>query len=297
MRPGGPGTEWQSAPGVNLRVKETHASVNDPLGSEFWLIRPDGVVYAVEQVPFPSPITDLTNTWHVTRVFDRNDNTLSFDYTEITEDLDPGALPPLLNLRLESIRHDRGNEEVTHHDYDGPTRNLTRITTLPCAGCADERTFDFTVTPDGRLTEVTANTHSGDASERVTTRYSYYHEDDLLAPYKPLRTLVDGRGATTTFVYDEAGERPVLTRINDRALNDWTLDYSPVASEAEPRETTLTTPRAAVTRYDVTGRQRVSETDARIAGHNIERIETPARSSSRALPSAWSTPTCGRRTG
>ena len=286
IRKGAPGTRWESPPGVGLRVKED--VIQEPLGPRtvaYHLIRPDGVRYVVRQ---PSVIGLTTvDTWHVTKIVDRFGSELSIGY----EKAQTGTLP-LTELRVKTITDNRRTDPVVELTYS-TTGQIESITSLPDSS-EHHRTVTFAYS-EGRLASATENTQAPAEDQRVTVfSYAPHTRQGLLGPEQVwlLDELRDGMGKRTAFRYDDAVATGAyrLLRLCDRRDNatgaacsePWRFVYGPIDPNTGDHRTNVFAPVAIAadgstiesrTAYDIGGRARISDSDRRITGGNIERIE------------------------
>ena len=283
IRKGAPGTRWESPPGVNLRVKE-NLDPSDPtetMVSSYDIIRPDGVVYHVEQVP---TLGGLSGTWHVSTISDRHGNQLKLNYTEL-QDIPQLSLS---KLRVTSIDNNRAaaNPVVTL-DYS-TTGTLQSIVSLE--GSADERVVEFGYA-NNRLSDVTESAQAPVADQRVT-RFAYEdHERNAVDPTDDvflLRSIDDAivesgdtHGNRTRFEYDDgaATGHNRLVRICDRddmedgnCSDPWRVVYGGADPNTGERTTTYTSPEDDSVDYLISGHGPVSQDDPRITGGNILQI-------------------------
>jgi RHS repeat-associated protein len=282
IRSGGPGSRWQSPPGVSLRVRENLVeSPTGPKADSYDLIRPDGVVYHVERVP---DLVGVTETWHVSSIFDRHGNEMTLGYTEYQD------IPALSisRVRVSSITHNRADSNPVVELTYSTTGRLQKIASLP--GTPDKREVTYGYTDD-RLTDIAENAELATADQRVTKFGYELYERNATDPLDDVKLLArvddavvdagDTHGNRTRLVYDDgsaAGENR-LTNVCDR--NDfedascdqpWQIVYGNPDPNTGERTTQFRTPLSASTSYLLSGRARVSDTDPRITGANILRI-------------------------
>jgi RHS repeat-associated protein len=277
IRPGEPGTRWDSPPGVSLRVVENLDPTVPTTAASYELVRPDGVTYHVTKI---APLEGgLSDTWHVSAIRDRNGNELSIRY----RDLSKLSLPSISKIRAAEIHHNRAaSNPVVTFDYDSASGSLKSINALP--GTTDARTIAFSIGPDGYLNHVLE--HPDTASAR-TTLFGYTpYERNALDPLDDVRLLTsvtDGRGHRTELRHDDGsatGENR-LTKVCDR--NDtatgaecetpWRIEYGDPDPSTRRQETRFFTPLGAETIYTISARDRVSESDPRLQGGNVLRID------------------------
>ncbi len=290
-RPGDRGSRWGSPPGVDLWVRENLASGEV---QSYDLIRPDGVAYRVKRVPLgPSSVSD---SWHVSEVFDRNGNRLLLsyrDYGSPTDKSGPGILP---KIRVERIARlaagDAETDEVVVFEYDAG--QLLAMQATPGDDALNRRRIELGY-EGGYLTTVTENTEAPAGDERVSLfKYGTY-EKDLVNPLDDVRLLEsvqDGGGARTHFVYDDGsttGSNRIvgicdrLDHSSDQPCdNPTTVDYGTKDPNTGVHATVVTVPVKAGTEstpaadtpttYRISGRSEVGNGDRRIAGGNVTRI-------------------------
>ncbi|PLS76440.1 MAG: hypothetical protein CYG61_02075 [Actinobacteria bacterium] len=262
VRQGGPGSRWDSPPGVSLRVfEETDAA---GVVTAYRLVRPDGVTYRAQNLKGDLGLP--TTTWRVTAVTDRNVNQLSYEYEAV-------AVGTATKARLVRIKHSRtGDAVVVRFSYNADGL-LDAVTSLPGYSAPDpalgttrswERRTMLAYT-SGRLTSVTEAADATAAAGKRTTGFAYDPTTGLLSG------VTDARGNTTSLAYtlDSGAQR--LTMLTDRRAKPWRYAYGP-SDAAGARTTTATSPVGAKTTYDITGRGPLSESDRRVAGGNIAKI-------------------------
>ncbi len=263
VRTGPLGRRWDSPPGVSLRLREVTGTGG--VVTAYELIRPDGVVYRVENLQGPLGLP--TATWLVKTVTDRNGNRLTYEYTTVT-------VGGVAKARLSTITHNRTpNQAAVALAWTGPGNRLSSITALPGAASLDpatntsrswQRLTNFTYT-SGRLTDVVQN-ETKTADEGLRTFGFRYDANGMLDQ------LTDPRGNPSGLGYTlDAGVRR-LTSITDRRTKVWGYVYNALDPTTGERATTATSPVGAVTTYRTTGRGAVSANDARVAGGNIVSI-------------------------
>lgn len=261
VRRGGPGSRWDSPPGVSLKVREDYGGGTPtvvPLAYEF--IRPDGVIYRAENVKttFGLPYT----TWRVVRVSDRRGNALTYGYTNLSG-----------TLRLSSVTSNRASVgTVATLTHDATSKLLTRITLLPGVSETEPatgttrswtRTIDFGYS-SGRLSSVTENSHTTAANGMRTTSLGYDTSGRL-------STVTDPRGKATTITHVNAADGARVQSVRDRRLKTWTYAFGTPDVNGE-QATTITSPLSNTTTYRTSARAAIDAQDRRIAGGNIIRI-------------------------
>lgn len=300
-RPGGPGTRWDAPPGVDLRVREN--LVNGEVQS-YDLVRPDGVVYRVEKVPArlaladPPTQTALTQSWHVSKVIDRNGNKLVLSYADFSSTTDPTGPSILPKIRVERIVRETAGDPAldTTVTFSYTAGRLTSMQAEPGLRTADIRRSNFAYDASGYLTSVTENAEAPLGDERYSVFAYKTYQRDALNPLDDVRLLdyvQDGLGKRTHFVFDDGLTTGVnrLVSVCDRrdeadggdvCGHPTTIAYGGADSNTGARDVTVTVPvglatqsqpaRDAVTTYRVSGRAAVGNGDRRIAGGNILRI-------------------------
>lgn len=253
------GSRWESPPGVSLRVREV---VSSGLVTAYELIRPDGVIYRAENR------NNTGNTWRIVSITDRNGNALSYRY---------GQFGTPAKTRLTEVYHNRHDKPLATFSWT-TSGHLTRIMTLKDLSAADPatgtsrswaRTIDFNVdAATRRLTWFAENTHgtpTGGFGASRTTNLGY-HADGRL------HTIGDGRNDTTRLAYTAPGDGTETVVVTDREDKAWRWALSAPNATTGERTTTATTPLGAETKYRVSGRSPISDTDKRVAGGNIAEI-------------------------
>ena len=265
IRKGPIGARWDSPPGVDLRVREvTSGTPATVVAYEF--IRPDGVIYKLEDLKVVRPALNLsTNTWKVTSIGDRSGNTVTFDY-----DLAAGQ------VRLATITHSR-NGVVATLTWSSSTGRLTRITSLPGVSASEpvsgisrsyERWVNFTYDASGHLDKVNENAQPGSDAPR-TTEFGY--TNDLLT------SVEDGRGNTTRFAHTGSGYSARVTSLIDRRQTPqptpkpWTFAYGTPDPTTGQQDTVVTSPEGNQVTSRTSGLNPIEPagTDRRLAGGNL----------------------------
>lgn len=300
VRRGGPTSEWESPPGVDLRLQEVRDSTGLTVEA-YRFVRPDGIVYEATQ-PTVVGETVPADTWHVTSIRERDGfgsgdgNWLKFEYRRL--DLGNNLTNPLGAIRLGWVTHRRYSYPVACVRYD-QYGNLDKVVSLPERGPTptplEDPDSDCVQGPNGRsrVTEYTVNdetqhlvsvTHNAQTTTALGKRTIVYRYQDTALPsvlpstpverqQDMLVAVIDPRDSTTTFRYDDSTGKVRLMEIVDRENERWTYRYDPADPNTGERETVVTPPGpAAAKHYLLSARRPISEQDTRYAGGNILRI-------------------------
>lgn len=252
------GGRWSSPPGVDLKLRETTDDLG--LAVRYELIRPDGVVYTVEQVH---------NEWHVTSVANRTGDQLDFAYERIA------AVGP---VRLVAVAHNRDGADFLAGNTTPRIRlayntdaTLDTVTTLPGkvgpdhtgAEVSYERTTRFTRTVDGLLESIT-ELH-GTTADR-TSLFTYDINRRMVSAINP-------RGHATTFVYGPDNSRVELVSRGESSTT-FTKLTDGVADGSDGPAPTVEVAEAggARSQYRLSDRGPVSTEDPRIGGGNVVEV-------------------------
>lgn len=286
VRRGGPNTLWDSPPGVNLQVRERDLNAVG-FAQTYELVRPDGVRYIAKRLYCPEgpPLADaitcdvskndpsrpVAGTWHVVAIKDRNDNQLSLEYERFED------ATSLSKMRVVGVRHNSDpGKQMARFAYDAQGR-LGDIYSLPGVTAPDpatgtsrsyERrtTFDYT---GGRLSSVTENAHASSSFGKRVTTYAYSTMPGEAAP--TLLTAFTRGAAVHRFGYQKSDGAWLAKNYVDAETGEWSFAFGAKNPNNGERTTTMTSPRAE-THFLVSGRNPISQQDARLAGNNIEEI-------------------------